>query len=276
MSAPTYSFEGRIPAAVCMASIALALALFLFPLETLISERNYNAAMRLLDDEATPEYDIKPIPTLSMTDYFTALERIESARRFSPQNAFYYKKLAELHIWLARWSEIMGGLGEKGGVTGAGGYEKATGYLKEAVFFEPANPEHHLLLARVYDTMGDRESAETELKRAVMSYPVNAPLRYEVARHYLLTKRYGDAIEHSRALAVIDTSYMAPLATRETGIIERRSERYLSRLYRSYLFSAFEIAWRASKDKEVVRGITPDNPEAKEVMAAFFEWRGLD
>ncbi len=49
----------------------------------------------------------------------------------------------------------------------------------------------------------------------------------------------------------------------------------IRRFYKSYLFAAFEIAWRVSKDKDVIRGIAPDNVYAEEVVALFFDWRGI-
>ena len=120
---------------------------------------------------------------------------------------------------------------------------------------------------------GDARLADRELKRAADAYPASAPLRYALAMHYLLTGRKGDALEQARVLARIDDSYITPESARKADIMERQTPGYLSWLSRSYLYSALEIAWRVSKDPEVVKGIAPDTPDASQVVQLFMEAR---
>jgi len=49
----------------------------------------------------------------------------------------------------------------------------------------------------------------------------------------------------------------------------------LARIDDSYIFNALEIAWRASGDPEVVKGIAPDNPDARAAVELFLEWKGF-
>lgn len=142
--------------------------------------------------------------------------------------------------------------------------------------FEPTNPDYHLALGRLYDSdRGDPNLAAGELRRAVNAYPVNAPLRYSVAMQHLLSGRKGDALEQARLLAKIDDSYIIRKPEHKTDMIERQTPGYLSMLAGSYLYSALEIAWRVSKDPEVVKGIAPDNTDAARVVQLFLASRRI-
>ena len=158
-------------------------------------------------------------------------------------------------------------------------FDNAMTNIQKAVLLEPTNPDYHLLLGQLYDTVfGDAARADGELQKALEAYPVNAPLRYSVATHCFLMGRKGEALEQARLLAKIDDSYSIPDddPVRKNLIIGKRDEVYLSMLYNSYLFRALEIAWRVSGDPEVVKGIAPDTPDAKEVVQAFMEWKGIE
>ena len=107
--------------------------------------------------------------------------------------------------------------------------------------------------------------------------PINLgiPLRYSAAMHYLLTGRKGDALEQARILAKIDDSYIIREPEHKADMIERQTPGYLSMLAGSYLYSALEIAWRVSKDPEVVKGIAPDTPDAARVVQLFLASRRI-
>lgn len=92
---------------------------------------------------------------------------------------------------------------------------------------------------------------------------------------HLLSRRKGDALEQARILAKIDDSYIIKDAEYKTDMIERQTPAYISKLTSSYLYSALEIAWRVSRDPEVVKGIAPDTPDATPVVQLFLESRGI-
>jgi tetratricopeptide (TPR) repeat protein len=153
--------------------------------------------------------------------------------------------------------------------------EKALFHLKKAISLEPTNPDYHLALGKLYDAGGEPDQAEKELKKAAAAYPVNAPLRYSLAMHYLLTGRKGDALKQARILAKIDDGYILRKSLQKSYVMERQSPGYLSLLSNSYLYSALEIAWRVSRDTQVIRGIAPDTPEASQVVQLFMEKRNI-
>jgi tetratricopeptide (TPR) repeat protein len=155
-------------------------------------------------------------------------------------------------------------------LSGRDAADRAFFHLRQAIKLEPTNPDYHLALGRLYDTgRGDPNLAAGELRKAVDAFPVNAPLRYSVAMQYLLTGRNGDALEQARRLARLDDSYILRKSEYHTDMIERQTPGYLSMLAGSYLYSALEIAWRVSRDPEVVKGIAPDNPDADRVVQLF-------
>ena len=112
---------------------------------------------------------------------------------------------------------------------------------------------------------------------AVHAAPRNAALRYAVAAQYLLKGKKKEALEHASALAGMDDSYMLPDSINKTLTMERQPPEYRAFLSRSFLFKAFEIAWRASdKDISLVKTMVPSNDDAQEVLRLFLEMKGVE
>ncbi|MBI3756321.1 MAG: hypothetical protein HY265_09190 [Deltaproteobacteria bacterium] len=234
----------------------------------------------ILDDESTEYLDVKTISGDTIPSYMEAIKSLEKAVIFAPSKSIYHKALSDIYAKLGMWAEAMENMNAPlpaEALSSKKAFEAATGYLKTAINLEPTNPDYHLALGQFYDmSNGNISLAEKELAKALAAYPVNAPLRYAVARQHLLMGRKGDALEQARILANIDDGYIIPESIEKKLMAERRTSYYLSRLSGSYLFKALEIAWRVSKDPEVVKGIAPDNPDAKEVLELFLEWKGIE
>jgi tetratricopeptide (TPR) repeat protein len=262
------------------AIVLLALILLSFPVRDLAAGYFYSRVAAILDDESTEGRDVMPISEKSMPAYLKAIASLQTAAAIAPTHALYQGALAELYTRLGKWSETMQSLKARlpeGAPTGRDAAEKALVHLKRAVTLEPTNPDYHLALGRLYDTdRGNPDLAAGELRKAVAAYPVNAPLRYSVAMQHLLSGRKGDALEQARALAKVDDSYILSKPELKTDMIERQTPGYLSMLAGSYLYSALEIAWRVSKDPEVVKGIAPDNPDAARVVQLFLAARRIE
>lgn len=253
-----------------------------FPVRALMADYYYNRVEHVLDDKSTDYLDVQPISADTMSNYINAIKYMENAAALVPSRSVYLKALSGIYSKLGRWAvnmeSLKAQLPEKA-VSGKEAFENAHKYIDKAISLEPTNPDYHLALGKLYDEkLSDSLLAEREFKKALLAYPVNAPLRYAVARHYLLTGRKGDALEQARILAGIDESYTFsdPESIEAKLMAERRTPAYLSKLYRSYLFGAFEIAWRVSEDKDVVKGMAPDNPDAREVVRLFLEWKGVE
>ncbi|MFO7667338.1 MAG: O-antigen ligase family protein [Desulfobacterales bacterium] len=255
----------------------LALILLSFPVTDLAADYCYGRVAGILDDETTEALDVKPISESAMPSYIKAIGSLKKAAVFAPSRSAYQKALSEIYARLGTWSETMESLRAPlpaNAIPTREAFEAAVKYLEKAVSLEPTNPDYHLALGQLYDRAGgDARLADRELKRAAEAYPVNAPLRYALAMHYLLSGRKGDALEQARVLARIDDSYIIHESELKAEIMERQTPGYLSWLSRSYLYSALEIAWRVSKDPEVVKGIAPDIPDAARVVQLFMEIR---
>lgn len=258
----------------------LALVMISFPVRDLAAEYCYGRVPGILDDETTEGLDVVPISEKAMLAYLRAIDSLEKAAAISPSSALYQKALAILYLQIGKWSETMQSLkaslppGAPGGREAA---DKALFHLRRAAALEPTNPDYHLALGRLYDAdRRDPNLAAGELHKAVNAYPVNVPLRYSVAMHYLLSGRKGDALEQSRLLGNLDDSYILRKPEHKADIIERETPEYLSMLTGSYLYSALEIAWRASQDPAVIKGIAPDNSEAARVVQVFLAARRID
>jgi tetratricopeptide (TPR) repeat protein len=262
------------------AIVLLALILLSFPVRDLAAGYFYSRVAAILDDEATEGRDVMPISEKSMPAYLAAIASLKTAAAIAPTHALYQGAIAELYTRLGKWSETMQSLKARlpdGAPTALDAADKALSHLKRAAMLEPTNPDYHLALGRLYDTgRGDPALAAAELRKAVAAYPVNAPLRYSVAMQHLLSGRKGDALEQARALAKIDDSYILRKPELNTDMIERQTPGYLAMLSGSYLYSALEIAWRVSKDPEVVKGIAPDNPDAARVVQLFLAARRVE
>lgn len=253
--------------------VLIALIMLSFPVRDLAADYFYNRITGILDDEATEGRDVVPISEKTMPKYLDAISSLQTAAAIAPSRALFQGALAELDTRLGKWGETMqsfqAGL-PKGVPTSRDAADKALFHLQRAVALEPTNPDYHLALGRFYDTNPrDPHLAADELRKAVDAYPGNAPLRYSVALQHLLAGRKGDALEQARALAKLDDSYILRDPEHKTDMIERQTPEYLSRLAGSYLYSALEIAWRVSKNPEVVKGIAPDTPDAKRVVQLF-------
>lgn len=261
------------------AILILALTLLSFPVRDLAAGYFYSRVAAILDDETTEGRDVVPISAKSMPAYLKAIASLETAAAIAPSRALYQAAIADLYTRLGTWSETMQSLKAKlpaDAPTGKEAADKALLQLKRAVALEPTNPDYHLALGRLYDTtQSDPNLAATELRKAVNAFPVNVPLRYSAAMHHLQTGRKGDALENARLLAKQDDSYILQDPEFKTDMIERQTPGYLSMLAGSYLYAALDIAWRASKDPEVVKGIAPDNPEAARVVQLFLASRRI-
>lgn len=214
-----------------------------------------------------------------MPAYLEAISSLQKAAALAPSRSIYRKALAEIYARLGIWSETMESLKARlpaNAIPRQEAFESAVKCLEKAVSLEPTNPDYHLSLGQLYDKVrGDTRLADRELKRAADSYPVSAPLRYVLAMHYLLSESKGNALEQARVLARIDDSYITLESAPKADIMERQTPGYLSMLSQSYLYSSLEIAWRVSKDPEVVKGIAPDTPDAAQVVQLFTEARGI-
>jgi tetratricopeptide (TPR) repeat protein len=250
-----------------------ALLMLYFPIRDLAADHFHGRVAHLLDDETTEGLDIQTISEKSMPAWLAAIDSLKTAIALAPSRALHQGALAELYMRLGKWAETMQSLKAplpSGAPTGKTATDQAISHLKRAIALEPANPDYHLALGRVYSSVPEFQSlAAPELKKAAAAFPVNAPLRYFVAMQYLLSGSRGDAIEQARILAKIDDTYILHDPEKHADMIERQTPGYLAMLSGSYLYSALEIAWRASKDIEVVKGIAPDNPDAAPVLQLF-------
>jgi tetratricopeptide (TPR) repeat protein len=242
----------------------------------------YRRVTDILDDKATEDLDVLTISESSMPRYIESISSLKKAAALSPARSQYPKALEELYSKLGRWAGTMEALKTSlpsGALSKKEAFDNAMTNIRKAVSLEPTNPDYHLVLGQLYDTVyGDALGAEAELRMALEAFPINAPLRYSVAMHYLLTGRQGEALEQARLLAGIDDSYILDNddPARKKFMIERRTDSYLSMLYNSYLFKALEITWRISKDPHATMGIAPDTADAREVVQAFMEWKGIE
>lgn len=262
----------------CAAILMAAFVTLSFPVRDLAADLHYRQVARILDDKRTEDLDILPILESTLPAYLAALESLRKAAAYSPKNALFPRATSDLYDRLGKWSEAMQSLNvpiPAGAPAKKAAAEKAILHLEKAISLEPTNPDYHLALGKIYDGIGEAGQAERALKKAAAAFPVNAPLRYTLAMHYLLTGRRGDALEQARILAEIDDSYIIRESRLKSYILERQTPGHVAWLSRSYLYSALEIAWRAAPDSRVVRGIAPQNPDAQQVVELFVEARGL-
>ncbi len=252
--------------------ILVGIVVLSFPVRDLAADYYYRQVTDILDDKATEDLDVVPISEKSMPAYLAAVGSLEKAAAIAPSCSLYQSALADLYSRLGKWSKIMQSLNASipaSAISPAAADEKALFHLRRAVLLEPTQPDYHLALGMLYDSRGDAGPAAEELKKAEKAYPVNAPLRYALAMHYLTTGRKGDALEQARMLATIDDSYILKDSLQKKDILERQPPGYIAMLSRSYLYGALEIAWRVSKDPEVVKGIAPDTADATPVVQLF-------
>ena len=253
--------------------------LLLHPLRVLFAGFYYSSAMRALDESEDWGIRIKELTVESVQDYLHSVALLESASEYQPSNPLYHYSSGDLYLRLYKWLSLLESLGvELNSVelTIEDAFRHANVALTRAITLEPTNPDYHLTLARLeMEPLGDSVLAEKELQRAVEVSPLSAPIRYKVVMEHLLAGNNGFALEHARALATMSGKYTVPSHIR--GTQREESYPFMSHrsMFKSYLFAAFEAAWRASGDPEVVMGIAPENPYANEALALFFEWRGI-
>ena len=276
-SAPVPHKTRRRPVLVAVAVVCLLLYL---PMRDLIADYYFLRVPGILDDTSTEYLVAKPISAETLPDYIEAIGSLKTAIRLSPERSIFFHSMADLYTRIGTWSRNMKTMRTDtptGLPAGEEAFAMAMSNLKQAIALEPTNPDYHLALGLLYgDVLGDPAASEAELKRALDAFPANPALRYAVAKYYLRTGMTGNALEQARLLANIDESYILPDTTQNKLMIEQRTNDYIGVLYNSYLFAAFDIAWLASKDPEVVKGIAPDTPEAKRVLQAYIEWRGIE
>lgn len=276
----SYDLGGRRPVILAVLAVTLTLALLYLPVRALIADFRYGSIQTILDNKDTEVLDIMSLSANSLPDYLKAVEQARSASAFEPSRARYHKSLSDIYVKLGRWAqrnELLGAALPQGALSSKDAYEAAMVELKRTIELEPAYPDNHFAMGILLDVMkAPPELSENEYERAAQAFPVNAPLRYAIVQQYFLTDRPGHALEHARKLAALDDTYKLSDRVDKKEVMETRSRHYLTMLSKSYLFQALEIAWRVSKDPQVVKGIVPDNDEAREVLGYFFELNGID
>ena len=252
--------------------VLLACGLLSFPVRDLKADYYYREVSELLDDKTTEALDVMPISDKSMPSYLAAVGALQKAAAIVPSRSIYQGALADIYTHLGDWAQIMLSLKApipSDAISPQDASDKTLRYLHQAIACEPTRPDFHLALGRFYDHHDEPELAVKELKLAEYACPANAALRYALALHYLVSGRKGDALEQARVLAKIDDSYIIPDSVEKEYMLERQTPAYITMIKGSYLYGVFEIAWRVSHDIEVIRGITPDTPDAAPVLQLF-------
>lgn len=276
-SAPVLHKSRRLPVLVAVAIVCLLLYL---PMRDLIADYYFRKVPGILHDKSTEYLVAKPISAENLPDYIDAIGSLNTAIRLSPDRSIFFHTMADLYTRLGTWSRTMKAMKTDtppGMPASEEAFALAISNLRQAIALEPTNPDYHLALGLLYgDVLGDPAGSDAELNRALDAFPANPALRYAVAKYYLRTGMKGNALEQARLLADIDKSYIFLDTTQNRLTIEQRTDAYLGVLYNSYLFAALDIAWLASKDPDVVKGIAPDTPDARRVVQAYIEWRGIE
>jgi tetratricopeptide (TPR) repeat protein len=247
--------------------VLLAIFLLSFPIRDLAADYYYRRAANILHK--------KNISESTLSAYREAINSLKKAAAIAPSHATSQKALSEIYTRIGLWSETMESLKAPlppDTLPSRDAYQKAIQCLERAIYLEPTNPDYHLTLGKLYDRLQvNSQMSGRELKRAEAAYPCSAPVRQALAMQYLLSGKNGEALKQARALAEIDDTYILPESAQKTTLREIRPPEYLQMLSKSYLYSALEIAWRASYNPEEVKGITPDNPDAAQVLQLFLE-----
>ncbi|MBI5885681.1 MAG: hypothetical protein HZB85_03760 [Deltaproteobacteria bacterium] len=280
MQLKRYELGARRSGIFAIASVVITLALLSVPARAFISDYRYGSVQTILDDADTEALDAVSISTKSIPAFMAAVEQLKAASAMEPSRALYHKARGDIYFKLGNWAQAMRLADAElppGALQAEEAFESASAEFRRAIELEPLDPHNHLAMGMLLDAAAAvPELSEKEYGKAADAFPVNAPIRYAIAQQYLLTGRTGNALEQARILAALDDTYKLPSGTDKKMTIERMDRRYQTQLSRSYLFHALEIAWRVSKDPQVVKGITPDNDEAREVLALFFEWNDID
>lgn len=237
-----------------IAALIVMVMLISYPVRSLLASYYYHRAASFPEETTANQGNAFPVSDATMPHYLEAIRHLETASALAPWDTAYRKALSEIYLRLGTWAAAMEGMKTPlpiGAPSSREAFEKASLFLHAAIRREPTNPDFHYALGCLYD-MIDKNSGlpEKELARAIMAYPVNAPLRYAVAMQHLNAGRRGDALEHAAILVKID----------DTG---------------AWMFRAFEIAWRASNDPRVVKGLAAGNPEVMDMAQKFLASKGI-
>lgn len=249
-----------------------ACVLLSFPVRDFMADGYYRKLETLLDDPATEGLDVVPISEKSMPAYLAAIDSLKKAASIEPSCSRYPAGLADLYQRIGNWTKIMKALNAPLPATiipSDTAFGEAFGHLQRAIFLEPTQPDYHLSLGMLYDQTGEPEKAVGEFQKAARAYPGNAPLRYAIAMHSLVSGRQGDALEHARVLAAIDDSYILRESYQKADLLERQPPGYLAMIRSSYLYGALEIAWRVCPDPDVIKGIAPSTTDSTPVVQLF-------
>lgn len=263
-----------------IAILLLGAMLLYFPATSFIADYHYGQVSRILDDPATDYLDIKPLLSATLPDYRAAIKAAERAHALEPGQALYAGAVAEQYSRLGHWAAALelsdtplpAGVPERDH-----SFRQAEQYLQSAIRLEPTNPDYHLALADIYEVYRkDPVKVDAELKLAAEAFPINGAVRNAVAMHYLLAGRKDEALAQARLLAKSDDSYILNESPQKADILERMPQWYMNMLYRSYLFNSLEIAWRITRDPDVVQSMVPDSPEAQIVFGVFMDSKGIE
>lgn len=276
----SYNLGGRQPVVFAVLAAMLALALLYLPILTFIADFRYGSIQTILDNKETKVVDTMTLTTQSMPDYLEAVEIAKTVSSIEPSRAKYHYSLGAFYLKLGRWAQDIESYGlplPKGALPSKDAYELAKVEFERAIELEPLDPYNHFDFGVLLDLMkAAPELSEKEYERAAQGYQVNAPLRYAIMQQYFRTGRAGHALEYARKLAAVDDTYLLSDKYDKKEIIELRPRHYMTKVSKSYLFKALEMAWRVTKDAQVVKGIAPDNEEARAVMEYFFDLNNID
>jgi O-antigen ligase len=258
----------------------LALLVLSLPAREFLADFHFRRVERMLDDKSTPELDLKPIGGGTIDSYARAIASLTKAAGLEPSRSIYPQALGELYARLGAWATTMESLAvplPAGALSGKQAHTLAIAATQRAVFLEPTNPVLHLTLARLFAAEdGGLARANAQIRLALAAHPASAPLRAAAAELYLAYGGKREALAQAVKLAALDDSYLIPESARKALLIERRAPAYLARLKASFLFQALEIAWRATGDVRVVKGLAPPGGDARAVLDLFLEWRGIE
>ena len=263
-----------------IAILLLGTLLLYVPASSFLADYHYERITSILDDPATDYLDLKPLLPATLPEYLEAVKAAEKAYSLEPGHALYAATVAEHYNRLARWASAMeqpgvplpSGTPEKGN-----SFRQAERYLQAAIAREPTNPDYHLALADIYEVYrNDSAKVDLELKLAADAFPFNGAVRNAVAMHYLLAGKKDEALAQARLLAQKDDSYILSESPQKADILERMPQWYIDMLCRSYLYSALEIAWRVTRDPEVLQSMPPESKEAQLVLEAFIDNKGIE
>ncbi len=242
-----------------IATLLLTALFFLYPTTTLVAEYYHWRASSILK-KVSRESGRARITERNIQHYLVAIRLLKAALSARASDSRHHKAVSELYLRIGIWAmamETMNAPLPSGLLSSKDFFVKADAALKTAITLEPTNPDYHFALGTLYDILDKYNGlSEKELSRAIVAYPINASLRYAVALQHLKSGRRGDALEHATALAMLEGSSPSEVSP-------------------GWLFKAFEIAWRATEDSQVVQGISPETPQALKVLKQYLEWKRI-